>query len=69
MQTWDSQELGTGISAKGDKGVEEREGLAPLEVQGEPQDPSLPPPGSYGTHTELRILLKARATANRSNGR
>lgn len=47
MQTWDSQELGTGISAKGDKGVEEREGLAPLEVQVEPQDPSLPPPGRF----------------------
>ena len=30
---------------------------------------SLPPPVSYGTHTELRILLKARATTNRSNGR
>ena len=27
--------------------------------------PTLPPPGSSGTHTELRILLKARATANR----
>ena len=52
LQTWESQEQGTGISAKRGKGVEERGGLesgglAPLGVQVEPQDPSLPPPDRF----------------------